>query len=649
MYGHIGYFMRLFVLSVLLLLAGTAAAATDAQRSEFIDALKAAQHGQLAQVAGEVADLRNYPLYDYLTAADLRYQLQHSADADTDNRVSAFIAAHPDLPPARRLRGPWLASLAKRGRWQDVIEHTRPGENTTSQCRLLHARIALGQSPVQQALAVYDVGHSQPDSCDPVFDWLQSRGALSSQVMLERARKAVLAGQFGLARYLARSLPPAAADHTAQWLNVAETPAQLADASPGLDGEVAVYAFKRLALRDLDTAAQLLKPLVARLGLSNAQRYQMRRYVALLYAQNHQPQALLWFARINPERIAGDEHALGWEIRAAIYQQRWPLVVDAIHQLPPDVAHDEEWRYWLARALAATGHKAQARSLYAALAQKRSYHGYLAADALGEKYSLNEQPVPDDPTIMAQLQARPALARARELHQLGMVYAANREWRVLIHGLDESALAQAARIAYQWQWYSRAIITLAKAGYWDDLDIRYPTPYTGDVDNAAAANNLDPAYIFAIIRTESLFQPDAHSPVGARGLMQLMPGTAAHVARAMGQSRPAASRLSDPSVNIPLGSHYLRQMLNDWNNNLVLATASYNAGPHKIAQWLPASDMPADIWIANIPYNETRSYVQRAMSHMTVFESRLQESVVPLDTRLNAIKPTYPDDTDTTY
>ncbi len=361
------------------------------------------------------------------------------------------------------------------------------------------------------------------------------------------------------------------------------------------------------------------------------------------------PQALLWFARIDHARMAGDEHALGWEIRAAIYQQRWPLVLDAVNRLPADIAGDEEWRYWKARALAADRAQSAGRAIYARLATHRSYHGYLAADAIGRHYSFNEQSVPDNPSALARVEADPALARAHELHELGMRSYAYLEWKNLTAHLNSAELAQAAKLAYQWQWYARAITTLAKADYWDDLDIRYPTPFAGAVRQAANNNGLDPAYVFAIMRTESLFQPTVRSPVGARGLMQLMPGTADHLARAMGQAAPSPHDLNDPATNIGFGARYLHDMMADWSGNIALATASYNAGPRKIVQWLPDNDMPADIWIANIPYTETRHYVQRAMSHMTVFQHRLSESVVPLDKRIDDVKSSYPDDTQTTF
>lgn len=631
--------MRAFVLAAALAFAGIGHAATPAERDLFRDVYAAAQQGRLSERRDAQARLRDYPLYDYITAADLRYRLRTDAGPALDARIADFVATHPQLPPAQRLKSSWLASLAKRKRWRTLLDHSPVDDaSTTARCRATHARIELGMAPRAEALALWRVGRSQPDACDPVFAWLDETGALPPQQILERARLSVLDGHYGMARYLRGKLPDNLAAVVDQWLGVAQTPHNLVY-SRQLDGDVAVHAFKRLALSDVDQAANLYPALVRQLGLNADQRYEMQRYLALLYAQNHEAQALVWFARLDHSRM--EEHALGWEIRAAVYQQRWPLVVDAIDALPPTLAADEEWRYWKARALAESGHADRAQPIFKALAAKRSYHGYLAADALGVAYSLNERPVPDDDAARARVEAHPALARAKELRALGRDYEARLEWNRLIDDLDKPELEQAARIAYQWQWYSRAIITLVKADYWDDLNIRYPTPYAGAVREYANANRLDPAYVFAIMRTESLFQPEIRSSAGAVGLMQLMPATARHVARDIGSGAPSTAALDVPAANIQFGSRYLRNMLNRWQGNLALATASYNAGPRRIERWLPDAPMDPAIWIANIPYTETRNYVQRAMSHMSVFQRRLGESIVPLDKRIDAIRPAY--------
>ncbi|WP_353179514.1 transglycosylase SLT domain-containing protein [Salinisphaera sp. T5B8] len=637
--------MRLFFMAILLLCAGTSVAADASQRALFRDALTAAQQGRLDARPDLRSRLQTYPLYNYLSAAELRYRLDTDANAALDTQIEKFIAAHPDLPPAESLRRNWLPSLARRDRWSMLLANTRDSDGGTATCRAVNARIQLGQNPRSEALALWRVGRSQPDACDPVFAWLDRQGLLGANEIRERARLAVLAGQYGLARYLARQLPENQRTAIDRWLDVAETPANLNYASAGLDGDIAVYAFKRYALRDLDGAADLFSPLAERLQLDAAQRHEMKRQLALLYAQSQQPQALVWFARMDHARMRDDEHALGWEIRAAIYNQRWPLVVDAINDLPPAIGNDEEWRYWHARALDAMGRSQQARALYAPLAAERSYHGYLAADALNQDYSLNERPLAVDPAARARVEAKPALARAYELRALGMDHAANLEWNAVIDGLDQAALAQAARIAHEWGWHSRAIITLVKADYWDDLDIRYPTPYSDAVRQFADDNDLDPAYVYAIMRTESLFQPAIRSSAGAVGLMQLLPGTARLVARRMDASTPSSSALTIPEINIQLGAGYLAQMRERWDGNIAMATASYNAGPQRIARWLPDDDMDPTIWIANIPYTETRNYVQRAMSHMTVFQARLNEHIVPLDKRIDDIRPGYGDRT----
>ncbi|MES1927095.1 transglycosylase SLT domain-containing protein [Salinisphaera sp. T31B1] len=635
--------MRIVLLAGLWLCASLATAATPAQRSLFLDTLAAAQQGRLDSEQAALAQLQSYPLYNYISAADLRYRLDHDAGPSLDDEIRGFVTANPDLPPAVSLRRHWLNSLARRGRWQAVLDNSGADEGTAATCRRINAQIRLGMNPRAQALDLWRVGRSQPDACDPVFAWLDDQGLLGPDEIRRRARLAVIEGQYGLARYLAKQMPGPQTATIDQWLAVSQSPRQLANADRSLDADVAVHAFKRLALSDLDTAADLLPVLAERMDLDAEQRYEMKRYVALLYAQNHQAQALAWFARIDHARMADDGHALGWEIRSAIYQQRWPLVVEAIRDLPADIGADEEWRYWHGRALFEMGQDTQAQAILEPLSRERSYHGYLAADALDRQYSLNERPLPADAAAAARVRARPALARAEELRALGRDHQAGLEWNALIDGLDNAALAEAARIAYQWQWYSRAIITLAKADYWDDLDIRYPMPYSDAIGRFADDNDLDPAYVLAIMRTESLFQPAVRSPAGAVGLMQLMPGTARLVSRQLGTASPGSAALTVPEVNIQLGSRYLADMLDRWHGNLALASASYNAGPGRIERWLPGEPMDPTIWVANIPYTETRGYVQRAMSHMTVFQARLDETIVPLDSRMDTVKTDYAD------
>jgi soluble lytic murein transglycosylase len=125
--------------------------------------------------------------------------------------------------------------------------------------------------------------------------------------------------------------------------------------------------------------------------------------------------------------------------------------------------------------------------------------------------------------------------------------------------------------------------------------------------------------IYAIIRQESLYRADARSSAGALGLMQLLPETARRTAKAWRLPPPTRSSLLEPSANVPLGSAYLRDVLDRYDGQASLAIGSYNAGPGAVRRWLPESPMAMDAWVENIPYNETRSYVQRVSWHMIVF------------------------------
>ena len=142
--------------------ADAVSAYSDTTRQRFIRALDEARHGTFSAQSNLAHDLRNYPLYPYLTAADLRHELASGADGTLDRRIDAFLADYPDLPPAERLESAWLDDLADRGRWSKILEHTQGLDTTSARCRAEAARIGLGRGSLANAPALYDVGESQP-------------------------------------------------------------------------------------------------------------------------------------------------------------------------------------------------------------------------------------------------------------------------------------------------------------------------------------------------------------------------------------------------------------------------------------------------------------------------------------------------------
>jgi soluble lytic murein transglycosylase len=142
----------------------------------------------------------------------------------------------------------------------------------------------------------------------------------------------------------------------------------------------------------------------------------------------------------------------------------------------------------------------------------------------------------------------------------------------------------------------------------------YPRPYTATVERLEQRYQLPAGLMYSVMRQESEFRPDARSRAGAVGLMQLMPGTAEHVARELALPH-RDERLTQAEYNLELGAFYLSKLLARFDQSVELALASYNAGPFAVSRWLePGRDLPLDIWAARIPYRETRNYVARVMS-----------------------------------
>jgi soluble lytic murein transglycosylase len=166
-----------------------------------------------------------------------------------------------------------------------------------------------------------------------------------------------------------------------------------------------------------------------------------------------------------------------------------------------------------------------------------------------------------------------------------------------------------------------------RAARWSDLDRApaadnrwlwdcvYPRPYEPLVRAAESAQTLPTDLIYAVMRQESGFSPAVVSPANAVGLLQLIPPTAANVARELSlEYQPLL--LSSPDYNIRLGAHYLSKVLATFGGNVALAAAAYNAGPRAVSRWLEqGEDLPLDIWVARIPYDETRNYVMRVIGN----------------------------------
>lgn len=618
--------------------AAAAVSKVEQQRSDFQEAYQAGLDGDSAKFNALSRKLTDYVLHPYLAYAGLKVRLDQ-ADA---SEVSAFMKRYADTPLDWRMRDAWLRELARRGDWKTFLAFYRPTSDTSLRCDHLLARLETGDTDGlgQAALDLWLVGHSQPDACDPLFEWLYHSGKVTEQVRFERTARALEAGNGGLAGWLARKL----SDEHRRWYQrwramIASPETTLEKALDWDDGPVArrivLDGLRRVAHADDGGAAwRHWQSLDDKFGFSSEERNRIIRELALDAATDYHDDALQRLSAIPPEAVDGSVRA--WGVRVSLQRRDWPRVLAAIEALPGAQQAEDRWRYWKGRALEAAGEIERARLIYDELSAESDYYGFLAADRVGRPYALSDATPPPDAGAIAELARRPAMARAVELYHVGFLLSARREWNLALTGADRETLRQAAWLAAQQGWYDRAVAATADGGDEASYRLRFPLAHEQLIRRQARGGNLQPAWLFGLVRAESGFVSDAVSPAGARGLMQLMPGTARRLSGDLGLVWRGSAGLSAPEVNMVLGTAYLEQMMARYGDNMVLATAAYNAGPRVVDRWIQENSarFPA-IWAETIPFFETRDYIQRVLAYTVVYEWRMGGKL----TRLSALMP----------
>ncbi len=449
---------------------------------------------------------------------------------------------------------------------------------------------------------------------------------------------AVHAKQFSLAKYLAKSLenPQAANKLISAWKQANDSPQRFLSskiADNGNNRDIIKYAIYRLARKSTDQAYEAWQKLSPNYKFSEQDKLTAQRAIANRAALNREDRTLEYFSDIPNET---------WRVRAALWQQDWQAVNKAVLSLNLNEQQQPRWQYWLARSQAKLGQQTEAIKTYQTLISKRDFYGFLAADQLQQPYQMNHNPIHSQQAEIDLFQLRPAVARLKEFFTLDMNLAARRQAYALKQQLSPRELQLLATLTHKWQWHNQTIALLGKAKYWDALDLRFPLVYNNPILLAAKKNGMDPSWLLGVARQESAFNSHARSHVGATGLMQLMPKTAKQIAHLINKPLKNISELLIPERNIQLGSAYLRLMYDKNQQNPVLATASYNAGPHRVARWLPEKTLPADIWIENIPFTETRHYTQTVLSYTAVFDYQRKKTIKPLSTRMPAVQAKKP-------
>ena len=592
-----------------------------AQQKLFIKAEKLTSRSHLSQYKALYKQLHDYPLKPYLDQKRLLHNMKLSDLTEIDRFLSDYEKSPLDWP----LRKSWLNYLAKKKQGALFLKYYKATSDAKLTCQKHKFSLAAGipeSKILPQITKLWVVGKSQDKACDPLFKRWQKAGYRTNDVVWQRIELAADGGKHTLLPYLTTLLPDNQRYLGKLWHKIRRDPSKVSRLSyfpnkSAKEQKIYLYGIKRYIWKDQNRALKAYKKALPFFKFSAKQQQGVAERFALALASKNHPDANKWLNLLAPEKL--NEKMFQWRLTQLLKQQDWQRIVKELDQIQGKQLSSLQWQYWYSRALLATGKEALGYEVMTTLANKRHYYGFLAASHLNTPVNLQNKPLVISKQEKLKIISNPAAKRAFELFYLKRFNQARREWNFWLSQLGDRDKLVAAKVANENDWFDRAIFTLSQVGYMDDVNLRFPKAYDGKINKHSTKQQINPAWAQAITRRESSFMSDAQSPVGARGLMQLMPGTAKQLKR----GKVSRQYLFNAENNIKLGTKYLRLLLKKNKGNHVLATASYNAGPHRIKGWLKNTKaLPADIWIETIPFKETRNYVKSVLAYQEIYQHK---------------------------
>ncbi|AUQ41007.1 murein transglycosylase [Yersinia ruckeri] len=590
----------------------------DAQRQRYQQVKQAWDSNQMATVEQLLPTLRNYPLYPYLEYRQLTQDLSQISPA----QISDFLSRNPTLPPARSLSSRFVNELARREDWRGLLSFSpQAPKPVAARCNYYYAKWATGEQQVawDGASDIWLNGQSLPGSCDKLFTVWQQAGHQTPLATLARMRLALKESNASLVSFLLKQLPDDYQTMGTALAKLQSDPTSVESFArtvgpTDFTRSATTIAFTRLARQDVENARAMI-PILARLQkMSDKEKLELEEAVAWrLMGNDATDQQAKW-----RDEVTLRSHSsllLERRIRMALGSGDRKSLQAWLARLPSDAKDKDEWRYWRATLLIDQGNKTEGEAMLRELTNARGFYPMVAAQKLNIPYPIMVEVATKPDASLAKL---PEIARVRELMYWNMDNLARNEWSYLVASRSKPEQEALARYAFEQKWADLSVQATIVAKLWDHLEERFPLAWPQEFRRATEGKGITPSYAMAIARQESAWNPKAQSPVGAAGLMQVMPRTADHTVKLNNISGYVnSSQLLDPVTNIAIGTSYLEEVYQQFGRNRILASAAYNAGPSRVNTWLGNSGGQVDAvaFIESIPFSETRGYVKNVLAY----------------------------------
>ena len=601
------------------------AATLDEQRAWYEQAQDALEDNDAEKFSQLRNKLDKYPLTPYLDYRDFSRSLTNKSPQE----VQAFLTQYKTLPFHPTIQYRYASYLAIAQRWDELLafQPTKPRDEVL-QCQYYYAKLQQGkkQQAWQGAEQIWLKGSSIADECDPLLEAWDKAGKRHDEDILNRMLLVYKNGNKKFLTYLNKQLSTSGRITGNKVIELLDKPALVADFAKAskvtpFNQQLTAAAYQRLARKDVKEAVKQYTRTMDGQHYSKAKRQQLAEFVASRLMTTDNADLITWRDKViaKSTKVSLIER----RIRNAMREADWPAVEVWVQRLPAKAKETTRWTFWQAYLLARDGKQAQANKMYESLLGLRDFYSVAAATILKKPI---EYPISKSKLVVKDTDGdRETLNRIKELVAVDKLYAARSEWAYLLRGKKPEQALTLATYAAANRWHHLAVQATIAGRLWSYHELRFPLAHKWWFDFFSKERDLPTTTMMALARQESAWNTEAQSPVGARGLMQLMPATAKETAKKLERNYKGKDSLFDPGVNIRLGSGYLKMMLDRHDNNRVYSFAAYNAGPSRVNRWQQQTDGQLDVFtfIEAIPFNETRGYVQNVLMFDVYYSKRM--------------------------
>ncbi|QIV95890.1 soluble lytic murein transglycosylase [Allofrancisella inopinata] len=610
---------------------------TDQQIKSSKQAIKALYNKDYKSYYFLKSKLKDTSIYPYLQYKEI------SSEPGTFDQmtIDSYYKENKDTYWISQLSDDLATYYAKNHNWELFDKYYTGSLGVSGKCWSMQAQYEQGDK--EKALNAYAQLWQDrvymPSGCNEMQKYWDNYDHKAKDYIVTKAYTLAFANKFSDALWLLNTYVKSNDDYVnyiTAWKETTKDPSKLDNFISKFNryrkfNDIFVEISKNLIKKDPESYTKVWDNLKNKSYLDEKTKHQCISEIAVSFARSQSSQAKQWLAKVDKRYL--DTIVWEWLLRVDLYNSDFKDYIKTYSKLPKKSQQDDAWRYWLAYSYKKLGQQEKAKQIFEQLAKEPlEYYSFLAADELGKPYNYGDKPngklgIKDINDLLKEQ----TIQQAIDLYQIDQYTDSTSLWKWTIRNKlkndRKDEIEKLAQLAANENMYYAAIFNMSVIGQYSNIGLLFPKAFISKVKENADKYAIDKDLILSIMRKESLFDIEAKSPAGAKGLMQVTIPTAEFIVKKYKLSLVGDkldtidTQIFTPENNITIGTANLYFLDSLFNKNMILGIAAYNAGPGNVAKWLNTKEVPAPIWIENIPFGETRHYVRKVLVYMIVYNN----------------------------